>query len=83
MIKSQLVNLGARIPADLKRQISAYCDRKGIKMQFFITEAILEKLDEIAQDDLDQKIVDERLKNTQFTTQEDLDKYIQKRKKNS
>ena len=81
MIKAQLVALGARIPSDLKKKISAYCDRKGIKVQFFITEAIQEKLDEIEQDRLDSLLAQERLKNPQFTPKEDLRKYIQKRKK--
>ncbi len=80
MIKAQLVNLGARIPANLKRAVSDYCDRHGIKLQFFITEAIQEKLAEIDQEQLDNKIVDERLKNPQFTTKADLQKYIQRRK---
>ena len=80
MIKARLINLGARIPADLKRRISAYCDRNGVKLQFFITEAIQEKLTEIEQDELDNKIVDERLKNPQFTSKTELEKYIKNRK---
>jgi predicted DNA-binding protein len=82
MIKAQLVNLGARIPLELKKRISAYCDRKGVKMQFFITEAVREKLTEIEQDALDNKIVDERAKSPRFTSKQDLEKYIQERKKN-
>ena len=83
MIKAQLVNLGARIPSDLKKRISDYCDRNGVKLQFFITEAIQEKLTEIAQDHFDKKVVDERLKNPKFTSHEELQKYVLARKKHS
>ena len=82
MIKSEMINLGARIPANLKKKISAYCDRNGIKLQFFIMEAIQEKLSEIEQDELDSKIVEERLKNPEFSSAADLGKYIKGRKKN-
>lgn len=81
MIKSQMINLGARIPAELKKKISAYCDRNGIKLQFFIMEAIQEKLSEIEQDELDHKIADERLKNPEFSSADDLGKYLKSRKK--
>ena len=80
MIKAQLVSLGARIPADLKRIVANYCDRNGIKLQFFITEAIREKLAEIHETELDNKIVDERMQNPQLMTKADFEKYIQKRK---
>lgn len=82
MIKAQLINFGARIPADLKKKVSAYCDRKGIKLQFFIMEAIQEKLSELEQDEFDNKIIDERLKRPQFTSESDLEKYVKSRKKN-
>ncbi|MBP9854514.1 MAG: hypothetical protein KBD53_06575 [Candidatus Omnitrophica bacterium] len=83
MIKSQMINLGARIPAELKKKISAYCDRNGVKLQFFIMEAIQEKLSEIEQDEMDNKVIDERLKNPEFSSTNDLGKYLKGRKKNS
>ena len=49
MIKPRMVSLGARIPGDLKDKVSDYCDRKGIKMQFFVTEALREKLTDVEQ----------------------------------
>ena len=83
MIKPRLVTLGARIPSELKRMVSDYCDRNGIKVQFFITEAIREKLDDLGQDALDNTIVDQRQKSPQFTPKNNLTKYIQSRKKSS
>ncbi len=82
MIKSQLVSLGARIPADLKKRIAGYCERNGIKLQFFIAEAIREKWDDVKQDNMDNVIVDERLKNPKFSSEKGLVTYIQSRKKN-
>ncbi len=82
MIKAQLVALGTRIPADLKKKIAAYCDRNGIKMQFFIMEAIQAKLEELQQDSLDNAVAEERLKYPQLSTKEELSQYIAKRKKN-
>ena len=81
MIKPRLISLGARIPANLKRKIATYCDRKGIKFQFFITEAIEDKLAEVEQYELDNKIVDERLKSPSFTSKNDLENYVKGRKK--
>lgn len=81
MIKSRMINLGARIPADLKKKVSNYCDRKGVKLQFFITEAIAEKLAEIEQDELDKKISEERSLNPQYTPLAELGKYIKNREK--
>ena len=83
MIKARLVSLGARVPSELKRKISTYCDRNGIKLQFFVTEAIQDKLTDLEHDELDNKIVDERLKNPAFTAKEDLGQYIQRRKKSA
>ena len=80
MIKARLVNIGARIPADLKNTISQHCDKHGMKMQFFVTQAIREKLMDLREDELDNAIVDDRLKNPKFTSMEDLQKYIRARK---
>ena len=80
MIKARLVNIGARIPADLKKIISEHCDKHGIKLQFFVTQAIRAKLLELKEDDFDNAVVDERLKDPQFTTKAELQNYIRARK---
>ncbi len=81
MIKARMIPLGARIPADLKKKVSSYCDRKGVKLQFFITQAIAEKLSDIDEDEFDKKILEERLKNSQLTSIAQLSKYVKSREK--
>lgn len=83
MIKARLVNIGVRIPSDLKEILSSYCDRNGVKLQFFITEAIRERLIELEEDKEDNRIADERLKNPQYSTKEEFLQYVEKRKKQS
>ncbi len=83
MIKARLVNIGVRIPSDLKEILSNYCDRNGVKLQFFITEAIRERLIELEEDKEDNRIADERLKDPQPSTKEEFLQYIEKRKKQS
>ena len=83
MIKARLVSIGTRIPADLKKVLSRYCNRKGIKLQFFVTEALREKFIDMQQDEMDNAIVEERLKNSTFTDTTTLQKYIQARQKKS
>ena len=82
MIKSTMIGLGARVPADLRKKIANYCDKNGIKLQFFVSEAIKEKLADVAQDQFDNMIVDERLQKPQLTTKTDLQNYIAQRIQN-
>ncbi len=81
MIKPRIVNVMARIPYDLKRKVSDYCLRKGIKLQFFIAEALEEKLTSIEEDAYDADLMDRRLKNPQLTTMDDLKNYLNQRTK--
>lgn len=81
MIKSQMVSLGARIPASLKRKLASYCEQRGIKLQFFVTESLIRSLEEEEQDQYDVKLAEERMKNPQFINKVELDRDIQKRKK--
>ncbi len=81
MAQSNLVSLGARIPVDLKKNIDDYCDHHGVKMRFFVIQALKEKLLEIKQMANENAIVDERLKTAEFTSKEALVKYMALRKK--
>lgn len=81
MAQSSLVSLGARIPVDLKKHVDDYCDRHGIKMRFFVVEALKEKLMEIEQITAENHEVDARLKNAEFSGKETLAKYLAFRKK--
>jgi len=71
--------LGARIPVDLKEVLSKYCSSRGIKLNYFVTQAIREKLLEAIEDYEDLKIAKERLKNDKFVSLDELDDYLRKR----
>jgi predicted DNA-binding protein len=75
----QQAQLGARIPADLKVILSKYCSSRGIKLNYFVTEAIQDKLFEMVEDSEDLKIAQARLKNADFVSLEELKKYLKKR----
>ncbi len=71
--------IGTRIPYNLKTMLSKYCLSHGIKMNYFITEAIKEKLLEIAEDEQDAAIVEKRMKNPKYISQKEFNKYLAKR----
>ncbi|MBF0483461.1 MAG: hypothetical protein HQL25_02030 [Candidatus Omnitrophica bacterium] len=81
MLASDMVALGARVPVKLKNNVMTYCDRNGIKLRFFVTQALEEKLREEQETRDDNAIVDTRLKNAQYIGTEELTKYISSRKK--
>ena len=76
---SDQVLLGARVPSGLKRKLSKFCAEVGVRMNFFVAQAIEEKLQEMAQDQLDIKIADKRLKSAEFVTRSELESYLLKR----
>ena len=73
------VLIGARVPVNLKESLSKYCLSHGVKMNYFITEAIKEKLLEIAEDNEDIAVANERLKNAEFISQEEFNKSLLKK----
>jgi hypothetical protein len=81
MQTKDLVALGARIPSELKDSVMAYCDSHGIKLRFFVAQALAEKLIEEQETMRDNVIVDARLKSAQYAGTGDLAKYAAKRKK--
>ena len=76
---SNQVLLGARVPDGLKRKLSKFCMDKGMRMNFFVAQAIEEKLQEMEQDQLDIKIAEKRLASAQFVTHHELESYLSKR----
>ena len=78
-IASNQVLLGARVPSGLKRKLSKFCADAGMRMNFFVAQAIEEKLEEMKQDELDSNIADKRLKSAEFVTHSELESYLQKR----
>jgi hypothetical protein len=81
MQTEDMVALGARIPSELKSSVMAYCDSHGIKLRFFVAQALAEKL--IAEQETvgDNVTVDARLKVAQYVGTGDLAKYVASRKK--
>lgn len=73
------VLLGTRVPVSLKERLSNYCKSYGIKMGYFVTEAIKERLLEIAEEREDLAIAKERLKKAEFISQKEFDRYLFKR----
>ena len=77
--EKEQVLLGARVPAPLKEDLARYCLNHGIKMNYFVAQAIREKLLETAEDAEDLAIAKERLKDTSYVSQSEMDKYLRKR----
>jgi predicted DNA-binding protein len=80
MLKShEQALLGARIPIQLKERLLRFCLSHGIKMNYFVSEAIKEKLQEILEERELTVIAKERLKSAKFISQKELNRYLSKR----
>lgn len=73
------VLIGARVSNELKETLSQYCLNHGIKMNYFVAEAIKEKLLEAIEDSHDIAIAKRRLKDAEFVSAEEFNKYLLKR----
>ena len=73
------VLLGARVPLPLKERLSQYCLSQGVKMSYFVAEAIKERLLEISEDKEDLLTVQKRLKEAKFISSKEMDRYLIKR----
>lgn len=72
------VLISTRIPVNLKGSLSKYCVSHGLKISYFITETIKEKLLEISEDNKDIDVANERLKNIEFISQKKFNKSLDK-----
>lgn len=79
--RSDYVLLGARVPGALKEKLSEYCTTHGIKMNYFVMKAIQEKLQETEEETQDLETAKERLKNPEFVSENELEKYVLTRKR--
>jgi len=73
------VLLGTRVPLTLKERLSRYCLSHGVKMSYFVAEAIKERLLEISEDKEDLLIAQDRLKDAKFISGHEMGKYLTKR----
>ena len=71
--------IGVRVPSRLQKTLSEYCLSHGVKINYFVAEAIKEKLDEILEERIDREMLEERLRNPQFISSEEFEKYLRKR----
>ena len=71
--------IGARVPKKLKEVIDGYCKKHGIKLSFFVTQAVKDKLSEVIEDENDIKCLSERLNNPEYVSQEEFNEYLLKR----
>jgi hypothetical protein len=76
---NQQTLIGTRIPVTLKEKLSKYCLSNGIKINYFVTQAIKERLQEISEDNQDIATGEERLKNPEFISQKEFNAYLSKR----
>ena len=76
---TQQVLLGARIPVSLKEKVSKYCLNHGIKLGYFVAQAIKEKLLEMAEENQDVRIANARLKKAEYFSQNEFNAYLSKR----
>ena len=73
------VLLGTRVPLTLKERLSRYCLSHGVKMNYFVAEAIKERLLEISEDKEDLLVAQERLKEAKFISPKEMSRYLAKR----
>ena len=73
------VLLGTRVPLTLKERLSRYCLSHGVKINYFVAEAIKERLLEISEDREDLLIAQERLKEAKFISHKEMSRYLVKR----
>ena len=73
------VLLGRRVPLPLKERLSRYCLSHGIKINYFVAEAIRERLLEIGEDKEDICTAQDRLKDAQFILPKEMNRYLAKR----
>ena len=71
--------VGVRIPINLKKRLSAYCLNHGIKLNFFITEAIDGHLNEATENYNDMIEAKKRLENPQYLPETEISDYLKKR----
>jgi hypothetical protein len=77
---NQQTLIGTRIPVALKEKLSKYCLNNGIKINYFVTQAIQERLLEVREDNQDIAISQGRLKKPEFISQKEFNAYLSKRR---
>lgn len=71
--------LGARIPKDLKKKLDRFCLEHGLKMSYVVATAVEDKLGELEDELEDRALARQRLKDADFVSQEEYDRYLKRR----
>ena len=79
MHASGQVLFASRIPTGLKERLSHFCEGHGMKINFFVSQAIKERLERLAEDESDVAFIQARQKDAEYVTQGDMDAYFKKR----
>lgn len=79
MSDSTQVLFASRIPVELKKRLTRFCAEHGVKMNFFVSRAIQERLERQAEDEADVKMIQYRQKNAQYVEQNQMEAFLKKR----
>jgi len=79
-MKTLDVPVGARIPQALKKKLDQFCQEHGLKMGFVVAAALEDKLGELAEELEDRALGRERLKDADFVPQDELSRYVKRRR---
>ena len=71
--------IGARISKSLKKKLDRFCQEHGLKMNHVVETALKDKLDELEEELSDRALSRERLKDPEFASQEEYDRYLKRR----
>ena len=71
--------LGVRVPVGLRESLMKYCLGHGVKMSYFVAQAIQERLGEMTEDQEDVRTAKERLSRAEYVGQDEMGKYLRKR----
>ena len=73
------VFIGTRIPLALKKKLSQYCVNNGVKIGYFISQAINEKLDVVREENALMVEGMKRLNDAELMSQNEFNDYLRKR----
>ena len=76
----QQIFFGTRIPTKLRNQVSHFCRSHGVKLTYFVTQALKDKLERMSEDAEDAAVVEARMKDAEYIPMEDFNAYLEKAK---
>lgn len=79
-MKTVDAQVGARIPQALKEKLDHFCREHGLKMGHVVAAALEDKLGEMEEELEDRALGRERLKDGDFVPQDELTRYVKRRR---